>query len=262
MRFVLLLLFLGFSFPAHAHRPYLLRAGNIAAPDGSFIITERLYGDGIIFSNPVRFQLRSQNGALLAYSKTAGAVAAFCPSISFCWVFPHQASSILARGWQVDVTKINLAASPDPMSMTDEEAIKFQAYLEGKADNVAANAFGYPEEETSDGRAFSANWPSMLISPIIIIAHHYTKFLFFTLLLILTNVGIWFFFKRPSVKALPLISSSKFLGIIILIPLIIASFLLAFISIFYFSTPSVYLLLFAVFSIWLGNRYIPLLCRN
>ena len=54
---------------AEAHRPYLVKDKTFETPKG-IIITERLYGDGIVVTDPMQYQIRDGKGNVLANTKT------------------------------------------------------------------------------------------------------------------------------------------------------------------------------------------------
>ncbi len=149
-----------FSDLAYAHRPYLIKQGTISDPDGNKVIKEKLYGDGIFSADPVTFQLRHKDGAVLANSPVGDHVATFCPAIKFCWAFPYGILLPLATGWVLDFSQINFNQPAKDYNLKGEEAETFKKYLlEDEVTRTAAHAFGYPEFSKS----YSGFKPSSVI---------------------------------------------------------------------------------------------------
>jgi len=178
MHVVLFLLLLLFSGTAEAHRPYLVRQTEVQAPSGEPVIVEKLYGDGIFVADPVRLQLRSQNGALLAYTPVSrGNISYICPHIKFCWAFAFNAFTLFSAGYLLDPSAVQWSSAPQVLKLNPDEALSFRQYLAGRADYVAAESFGYPEAENEPGQHFKQNWAGLFLSPLAIVAQ-YTVFLF------------------------------------------------------------------------------------
>ena len=55
---------------ALAHRPYLVKQGELTHDNGGRFIKEIKYGDGIFNADPRRLQIRRADGALIAWSVT------------------------------------------------------------------------------------------------------------------------------------------------------------------------------------------------
>ena len=92
---------------AEAHRPYLVKDKTFETPKG-IIITERLYGDGIVVTDPMQYQIRDGKGNVLANTKTYNHIATFCPNLKFCWAFPYDGFTILSVGQKLDYKGLDL----------------------------------------------------------------------------------------------------------------------------------------------------------
>ncbi len=201
MRHVLLLaLIFLITSPAYAHRPYLVKEGSINDPSGNPVILEKLYGDGIFTSDPVSFQIRSKNGALLAHTPTAEHVAVFCPDISFCWAFPYGIVSPFTVGMRLNHESIDWSAPAPQLDMKGEEAELYKKYLEDKKQKRAYSySFNYPEmRKDNPGNGFSASTLSIAFSPFVIIANHVIQLALVTILSVAPFILYWLFFRRFS----------------------------------------------------------------
>ena len=180
--YFLLVLALLIHAPAHAHPPYLLKQGVITDPDGNPVIKEKLYGDGVLTTDPVTFQLRNRHGGLLAYSPTDYHVASFCPSINFCWVFPYSAISLFAVGWSLDTEAMEFdKPAPNYEFKGAAEAGAFKSYLnDPNVKRFSAYALGYTHLDRPHS-GFKPSRISALFSPFIIMADQFIQLLVFLL---------------------------------------------------------------------------------
>ena len=169
--------------PAHAHPPYLLKQGVITDPDGKQVITEKLYGDGVLFIDPRTFQLRNRHGTVLANSPIEDHAASFCPSINFCWVFPYHALSLFAVGWSLDTEALVFDKPAPNYEFKDAaKAEAFKSYLnDPNVKRFSAYALGYPEFNRSHHSGFKPSGISALFSPFVIMADQFIQLLVFFL---------------------------------------------------------------------------------
>ena len=243
--YFLLVLALLIHVPAHAHPPYLLKQGAITDPDGNQVIKEKLYGDGVLFTDPATFQLRNRHGTLLANSPIEDHVASFCPSINFCWVFPYHALSLFAVGWSLDTEAMEFDKPAPNYEFKDAaEAEEFKSYLnDPNVKRFSAYTLGYPEFNRSHS-GFKPSGISALFSPFIIMADQFIQLLVFllstlVLFIIFRPFSRWKKIKRKTVKYLFYIIHTLF------IVLYIGFYVLKiFIVTFTLQTPWVYMLAF------------------
>ena len=205
--FLFFITLLSFTMPAQAHRPYLVKKNTIAAPSNMTVITEKLYGDGIFTADPVSFQLRNTNGAVLAYTPVASHVATFCPHIKFCWAFPYGPRSILTIGLKLDYQTIDwLAQQPPPSEditgIDPEESTSYEKYLKDKRQKITrSHNFGYPEMRSGAAmQGFSYISPAIVLSPLFIIADQFFPLALLAALTLSPFLLHWIFFKRLRAK--------------------------------------------------------------
>ena len=181
--YLLLVLALLIQAPAHAHPPYLLKQGVITDPDGNRVIKEKLYGDGVLTTDPVTFQLRNRHGAVLANSPIEDHIASFCPSINFCWVFSYHVLSLFAVGWSLDTEALEFdKPAPNYEFKNAAKAEAFKSYLnDPNVKRFSAYALGYPEFNRSRHSGFKPSRISALFSPFIIMADQFIPLLVFLL---------------------------------------------------------------------------------
>lgn len=245
MRSVLLfiLIFL-IASPAYAHRPYLIKEGTINDPNGNSLILEKLYGDGIFTTDPVSFQIRSKNGALLAYTPTSEHVAVFCPDVRFCWGFLYGTVSPFATGMKLGYESIDWNSQAQKLDLKGDEAELYQKYLEDEKQKRAYSyGFDYPEmRKDKQGKGFSASTWSIAFSPLFIIANHIIPLALVTVLSIVPFILHWLFFKRFSPHKKPHRILLKSSGGIIILGYILFYCLALFVLGFTVGTPFLYML--------------------
>lgn len=167
-----------FSSFAHAHSPYVMKQKIIDAPDHQKLIIEKLYGDGIIFSDPIMLQVRNANGAVVAASPASYHLAYFCPSISSCWVFPHGGLFPFAKGYKLEWEKLDYNKTLAERDIPSEDKLEFEKYLKDqKQERFNSYSLGYPELNQNEFHGFSTNILSYFISPLVIIADKITVYL-------------------------------------------------------------------------------------
>ena len=244
--YFLLVLALLIHAPAHAHPPYLLKQGVITDPDGNPVITEKLYGDGVLFIDPRTFQLRNRHGALLANSPIEDHVASFCPSINFCWVFPYHALSLFAVGWSLDTEALVFDKPAPNYEFKDAaQAEAFKSYLHDKnVKRFSAYALGYPEFNRSHHSGFKPSGISALFSPFIIMADQFIQLLVFLLSTLVLCIIFRPFSRRKKIKR----KKFKYLFYItyaLFVAVYVGFYALGiFIMAFTLQTPWIYMLLF------------------
>lgn len=244
--YLLLVLALLSHAPAHAHPPYLLKQGVITDPDGNQVIKEKLYGDGVITTDPVTFQLRNRHGGLLANSPIEDHVASFCPSINFCWVFPYHALSLFAVGWSLDTEALVFDKPAPNYEFKDAaKAEAFKSYLNDKnVKRFSAYALGYPEFNRSHHSGFKPSGISALFSPFIIMADQFIQLLVFLLSTLVLLIIFRPFSRGKKIKR----KKFKYLFYIIyalFVAVYVGFYVLEiFIVAFTLQTPLIYMLLF------------------
>jgi hypothetical protein len=123
--------------PASAHSSYAVKVKTLEDPNGSSLILEKLYGDGIFFADPVKVQIRNKNGVVIAQSKTATHIGIFCPYIQFCWAFPYE--TLFVNPIYLDFQKLNYKASLKPKLPS-----ALIHYLNGSTGKLPSSAFNAP----------------------------------------------------------------------------------------------------------------------
>ncbi len=166
---VMFLAYLVTSNCVMAHPPYLVKKGTITDTNNIIIIKEHLYGDGVITNDPVVFQLRNNNGRILAKSSIGSNIASFCHSIKFCLVVPYNTLSLFTTGFLLDTPAINLKEPIENYNFQYNEKALFEKYLKNKDEKrISSYAFGYPEtSKTHFG--FKKSYLITVLSPLIII---------------------------------------------------------------------------------------------
>lgn len=149
MRYILLIfpLLFGLCFPepAAAHRPYVEKKGMFKGADGKNIIVEHLYGDGIFAKDPMRVQLRHENGGLIAATNVTDFGFAHCKTLDYCYLATYGTLLPFPHVMQIDVK--NISYPPVPLETHDEnEKNKWRAYHQGgKEKHLSSIALDYPE---------------------------------------------------------------------------------------------------------------------
>jgi len=212
MKHILLILLLCqiWCEPAYAHRFYIIEDSRIDAPDGSPLIVERLYGDGIIGMDPVSLQIRNLGGAVLAHSQTSTHVATFCPHINYCWAFPYNPILPLSMGLRLDTSNVDWNTPPPVYTLSKEEAGEFSAYLAGHRRIAHSDSFGYPSTVRDKSPLFIPSFASLLISPAIILFDQADKvfiIMFACILPVLIYRYIYQAQKRRAIKTAGIILS-------------------------------------------------------
>lgn len=149
MRYILAIFLFLFSLclpeTAAAHRPYVEKQGTIKGFDGKNIIVEYLYGDGIFAKDPMRIQLRHENGGLIAATNVTDFGIAYCKTLDYCYLTTYGALFPFPHVLQVDVK--NLSYPPPPLEAHSEsEKSSWEAYhRDGKVKRLSSIVLGYPE---------------------------------------------------------------------------------------------------------------------
>lgn len=184
------------SSAAFAHSPYVVKVKTLESPSGEPLILEKLFGDGIFVADPVSLQVRNMNGAVLAYTPTSTHIGVFCPSLKFCWAFPHDIVTIFSTPWLLDYK--NLDYEKKPASVTGEKDTQYAAQYRDYLTNRKTSAFhsewksGYEfvdpfGRESSLG--FTKSSPLFsIISPIFIFVDHAVPLVVFSLISLLPFV--------------------------------------------------------------------------
>jgi hypothetical protein len=232
--------------PAQAHRPYAVKEYTIQGPNKQTMIVEKLFGDGIFYGDPVRLQIRNQQGAVIAHSKTATHVGVFCPSIQFCWAFPY--NDLLVEPLLLDYEKLQYNASDvtnQPEALAD--------YLSGAIKVLRDDRLGYPSYRDTP-QNFSTGSPLIkLLSPIIIIANSFLTFLGLAVIYFLPSLllplGLAFCLRRTGFKKVCLI----LIGILLAFAYTAFVLMASLVILFTLSTPLVYSVVVAGGSVWTGT---------
>lgn len=101
------------SAPARAHQPYSKEVSILQSPSGDPLIVEKLFGDGIVVSDPVSLQIRNENNAVIANSPVGDYLTAFCPALRFCLAFRYGNINLFAEAWKLDYANLNYNAGDD-----------------------------------------------------------------------------------------------------------------------------------------------------
>ncbi len=221
--------------PAQAHRPYAVKEYTIQGPNKQNMIVEKLFGDGIFSGDPVRLQIRNQQGAVIAHSQTATHVGVFCPSIQFCWAFPYD--DLLVEPLLLDYEKLQYNASDvtnQPEALAD--------YLSGAIKVLRDDRLGYPSYRDTP-QNFSTGSPLLkILSPFIIIGDNFLTFLVLALIYFLPSflspIYHAFSLRKSGLRKLGLLS----MGWLLLISYTILALFVSFIILFTWSTPFIYCL--------------------
>ena len=120
--------------PVEAHSPYVIKIKTLEVNRTNSLILERLFGDGVVVSDPVRLQVRNNKGVVIAYSATASHVAEFCPLVQFCWAFPYEDSIVTPM--YLDFKKLNYNETsesdpPEQLSIYPSDDNKPKNFLKG-----------------------------------------------------------------------------------------------------------------------------------
>ena len=249
-----LLLFFVMPLAAHAHQPYVKKVGYIQDPKTNLIIKEKKYGDGIFTADPGKFQLRKQNGAVIASSPVGKHIATFCPSIQFCWAFPYS-GSFITSGYYLDWKNIDFKAGAPEYDFKDNQEKRFKRYLRNvKARRFSANFLGYPEMENYES-GFKKSRVSLFFSPLIIIKDQFSQLIVLFWLTLLPFLLFWLFFKWKRIERKILRYLVRGIGVLTLMSYAGFYALACFFLVFTLSTPIAYMLLSVVLGLNLG-RYI------
>ena len=110
--------------PAAAHRPYAVKEKEIQGPQGQPLVVEKLFGDGIFSADPVSLQIRTKEGAVIAYTAVSPHVGVYCPSVSDCWAFPHDSLMGIVTAMHLDDTALdfNKQLGPEEKGVIVEKA--------------------------------------------------------------------------------------------------------------------------------------------
>lgn len=260
LMFTVLLLF---ASSAHAHSPYLIKQGMIAAPNGGFIIKEKLYGDGIFFADPTTFQLRSENGALLANSPVGDHVATFCPSINFCWAFPYfGGTSFLSTGWYIDTQVIEFDQPALDYNLEDKKGEQFHSYLSDKnVKNFSRYSLGYPQHD-QPSLGFKQSGISTIFSPFMIIADQFRQLLAILFLTFVPFVLYWLIFKWKKIERKVIRYPVYLLGTFLILKYLEFYSLIMSVIEFTLSTPWLYMLVFMIAGIVLGILFLRKMSKS
>lgn len=236
----------------NAHRPYLVKQGLLIDPEGKTVIKEKLYGDGIVTTDPVVFQIRSSNGAVLASTTVSDHVGVFCPSVQFCWAFPYGIGSVFSIGQRLDFEKVDWEKSPLVVKFEGDEKEDFLNYLTKKDHkNARSNNFDYPEYNHKDF-GFNSVFISSIFSPFIIIFDQFFLMVFLTTLTISIPLCFYYFFIKARTKKLKIFMN--ILGSIVVLSLFGFYLAAGFIFSFALGAPIFYLFIFMIFGAFIGSR--------
>lgn len=137
--------------PASAHAPYPGSSARITLPDGSPGRMALWYGDGFLGADPVRAEIRSAAGAILAWTPTGVAASLACaegarPEDCRAFVFDH---GLWPAVWVPDPAGFRVGARPEPPYEPEEWTGAFPATAGQttptgfrRADSVATQAWG------------------------------------------------------------------------------------------------------------------------
>ena len=251
-RFVVILLLL-IPVAANAHQPYVQKIGYIEDPSSNLLIKEKKYGDGIFTADPGKFQIRKKNGAVIASSPVGEHIAAFCPSIYFCWAFPYS-GSFISEGWYLDWENIDFKAPAPSYDFRYNDEEQFKNYLGNvKIRDFRAYFLNYPEME-NNSFGFKKSPISAILSPLIIIKDQFIKLVGLTGLTVLPFLIFWAFFKWKHIKNKLLKFIVRGCGVLILLGYAGLYLFAAFISAFTLSTPLPYMILFISLGLILGKK--------
>lgn len=171
------------TYPANAHRPYVEKKTTLNGPDGKDIFIEYLYGDGIFAKDPMRIQLRHQNGGLIAATNVTDFGLYYCPQIENCYVATYGIIIPFPRVFRVDAAKISYP--PPPFIPPNEESqADWQNYhTNEKAKRLASYSFGYPEMErdSQQGLETASALAYIAFIPLVFLANLYLVILGFLL---------------------------------------------------------------------------------
>lgn len=102
----------GAPSPARAHQPYIEPVAEIVAPDGRRLRLEILFGDGILWEDPGRGQLRTLDGKVVGRTPTGLSVAGSCASADpwTCRIFVKCGSFFPRCAWVPDMATVDWEA--------------------------------------------------------------------------------------------------------------------------------------------------------
>lgn len=253
---ILALLFSLFSSPAYAHPPYIVKEKDIIGPNNENLIVEKLYGDGIFGSDPVAFQIRNSNGAVIASSIVSDNIAYFCPSISNCWIFPNGFLPFFSKGYKLNSENLEYSKKLSDKNNFQEDRVKFEDYLQGREKTLQSNSLPYPESNDEEPYGFSDVPLSYIASPFVMIfdkAFHYA----FVVLLIYAQIKICKKISRSlyqienKPKVSPLLS---ILAYLLITSFLVVDLFIVLIMALSFAVPISYLIAFIGLGIFLANK--------
>lgn len=129
--FSILLFMSGFLFSGQvlAHAPYLEKLGYISDVDGQRYIKELRYGDGVMASDPVDFQIRNMQGAVIAVSPLADQIVVDCETLERCSVFPMSSMSFQPVGYRLDIDGVDRNKARLAEELTEREEKELNDYM-------------------------------------------------------------------------------------------------------------------------------------
>jgi hypothetical protein len=254
--FILLIFAVLIPSSAEAHSPYAVKQGIIYSLDNKPLIIEKLYGDGIFVADPQKFQIRNMNGAVIASSETATHIFFACPSINFCWVFPHGSGSLFAYGYKLDPNVLDFdktLSEKETSKANTEQANLLTQYLTDKSTkNLRHPILSDPEFPDGPPVGFKKSSASVIVSPIAIILNHIAAYLiaFFIPFIVLKLIRKYLSYsKNGNFRVL-----KKIFGFILLIGVIQIYFVVFFTMSFTLSIPAIYLLAFFIWANYIAMK--------
>ena len=239
---------------AEAHRPYLVKDKTFETPKG-IIITERLYGDGIVVTDPMQYQIRDGKGNVLANTKTYNHIATFCPNLKFCWAFPYDGFTILSVGQKLDYKGLDLEKEKPIFELAEEEKTSFERYLsDPNYKRTASYEFGYPEFQNKDKIGFKAVKFSSVFSALVILKENLIGLL---LTLALSIVPIFiksFFFDILKSESRIITFARKLFGTVLIIGFTIFFIITIFSLSFFTGIPFFYMMVSLSVGLYIGSK--------
>lgn len=166
---VLIAILAAFMIPAlaHAHSPYTDKLRYLDLPSGEKALAEKVYGDGILFADPVALQIRNHLGAVIAQSPAGKGIGVLCFSLNHCYAFPDAGIGI-SGAWRFTAH----SASYDKLPASDDvKALK--EYMENPAEKSIRGWDNNPEPGTTKSFGFEEAPLFMLfLSPFVLLVSY------------------------------------------------------------------------------------------
>ncbi len=250
----LLCILLFTQVPVFAHSPYAIKYKSFKDPSGNAVVLEKLYGDGIITTDPVSVQLRNKHDAIVAHTQTSSFASIFCNTLKNCVVYPYDTFSLFATPYILDFENLNFLKE---LASTSQSEIR-----NTKTSETPATRLQYPEYRK--GMIGFTKAPALyaLSSPLMIIKNHSLFYLIVLALSFFIHViteayRVWL---EKSDDAI--LKVGRIIGWLVSIGVYSALSIFGFLIMITWALPVFYSLLFFISGTLLGNKALKLIYKT